>query len=209
MIYLENICKSYGNNKIIDKLSLTIKDNELVSIVGKSGSGKSTLLNIIGQIDNDYSGNLIIEDTYMNKLSITKKEKYIRYNIGYLFQNFALIDKFTVEDNLMIGLEYTNLSKKEKKEKIKEVLLKVKLPNYEKKEVFTLSGGEQQRVALARVMLKPGNIILADEPTGNLDEENGKMVIDLLKELQKEGKTIIIVTHDKAVARQCDRIIKL
>ena len=145
----------------------------------------------------------------MKKLSKKQKEKFIRYNINYLFQNFALIESISVRENLLIGLEYVKISKQEKIKKINEVLKKVNLNDYLNKKVYELSGGEQQRIALARIMLKPGNIVLADEPTGNLDKKNSKMVLELLKALQKDGKTIIIVTHNEEVANKCDRIIKL
>ena len=168
MISINNLTKKYNDKIIFDKFECIIKTNEFICIVGASGCGKSTLLNIIGQIDTDYDGELIIDGNYMNKLSNKEREKFIRNNINYLFQNFALIDSMTVEENLMIGLEYTRKSKQEKKDDINKALAKVGLSNYENKKVFTLSGGEQQRVALARIMVKPGNIILADEPTGAL-----------------------------------------
>ena len=209
MIEIKNLNKSYGNHVIFQNFNLKVKEKQMVAIVGPSGCGKSTLLNIIGQIDPEYSGELIINDIPMNHLSKKKKEEFIRYHINYLFQNFALIETLNVKENLMIGLEYTKLSKTEKNKRIEDVLKKVNLENYSEKNIFELSGGEQQRVALARVMLKPGNLILADEPTGNLDKKSSSLVIKLLKELQKEGKTILIVTHSEEIASQCDKIIKL
>lgn len=209
MISINNLTKKYNDKIIFDKFECIIKTNEFICIVGASGCGKSTLLNIIGQIDTDYDGELIIDGNYMNKLSNKEREKFIRNNINYLFQNFALIDSMTVEENLMIGLEYTRKSKQEKKDDINKALAKVGLNNYENKKVFTLSGGEQQRVALARIMVKPGNIILADEPTGNLDSKNSELVIDILKKLQKEGKTIVVVTHSDEFFKVGDRIINL
>lgn len=209
MIEIKNLKKSYESHVVIDNLNLSIRTGEMIAIVGPSGCGKSTLLNIIGQIDSQYSGNIVINNFNTHYLSKNKKEKFIRYNINYLFQNFALIESLTVNENLLIGLEYVKISKKEKQEKIIEVLKKVNLENYSNKKIFELSGGEQQRVALARIMLKPGNIVLADEPTGNLDKKSGQLVMNLLKKLQKSGKTIIIVTHSDEVAKQCDRIIEL
>lgn len=209
MIEAINLCKSYGNHTVINHLNLKIKENEMVAIVGPSGCGKSTLLNIIGQIENQYEGTLWIDGLLMNELNQRQKEKFIRYHINYLFQNFALIETETVKENLLIGLEYSKLKKQHKINRIKEVLKKVKLENTLNKKVYELSGGEQQRIALARIMLKPGNIVLADEPTGNLDKENSVLVMKLLKELQKKGKTIIIVTHSEEIAKQCDRMIEL
>lgn len=209
MISINNLTKKYNDKIIFDKFKCIIKTNEFVCIVGASGCGKSTLLNIIGQIDTDYDGELIIDGNHMSKLSNKEREKFIRNNINYLFQNFALIDSMTVEENLMIGLEYTKKSKQEKKDDINKALAKVGLSNYENKKVFTLSGGEQQRVALARIMVKPGNIILADEPTGNLDSKNSELVIDILKKLQKDGKTVVVVTHSNEFSKVGDRIINL
>lgn len=209
MIEIKNLKKSYGSHVVIDNLKLKIEDNEMVAIVGASGCGKSTILNIIGQIDSQYSGELIIDGLNMQKMSKKKKEEFIRYNINYLFQNFALIESLTVNENLLIGLEYVKISKQEKTKRIMDALKKVNLENYLNKKIFELSGGEQQRIALARIILKPGNIVLADEPTGNLDKKSSQLVMDLLKKLQKDGKTIIIVTHSEEVANQCDRIIKL
>lgn len=209
MIELINVYKKYDSNFILDDVNLKIKENEFVGIIGKSGSGKSTLLNIIGQIDIDYKGKVIINNIETNKLTPRQREKFIRYNINYLFQNFALVDTMSVEENLMIGLEYSNLSKKEKIKKIKEALTDLDLINYQSKKIYSLSGGEQQRIALARIMLKEGNIILADEPTGNLDFQNSMIVMQILKKLQEKGKTIIVVTHSEDVVKLCDRTINL
>lgn len=209
MIKTVNLSKSYGNHVVINNLNLKIKEQEMVAIVGPSGCGKSTLLNIIGQIDDQYDGTLLIDEKTMNKLNQSQKEKFIRYHINYLFQNFALIETETVKENLLIGLEYSKLKKQEKNERIAEVLKKVKLEKTLNKKVYELSGGEQQRIALARIMLKPGNIVLADEPTGNLDKDSSLLVMKVLKELQKDGKTIIIVTHSEEIASQCDRIVEL
>lgn len=209
MIEIKNLKKNYGDHVVINNLNLKVKDNEMVAIVGASGCGKSTILNIIGQIDSQYSGELVIDGLNMQKMSKKKKEEFIRHNINYLFQNFALIESLTVNENLLIGLEYVKIPKQEKMKRIMEALKKVNLGNYSNKKIFELSGGEQQRIALARIILKPGNIVLADEPTGNLDKKSSQLVMDLLKKLQKDGKTIIIVTHSEEVASQCDRIIKL
>lgn len=209
MIETVNLSKSYGNHVVINSLNLKIKEKEMVAIVGPSGCGKSTLLNIIGQIDDQYDGTLLIDEKIMNKLNQSQKEKFIRYHINYLFQNFALIETETVKENLLIGLEYSKLKKQEKNERIAEVLKKVKLEKTLNKKVYELSGGEQQRIALARIMLKQGNIVLADEPTGNLDKDSSLLVMKVLKELQKDGKTIIIVTHSEEIASQCDRIVEL
>lgn len=208
IIMLENVSKSY-NKKVLDNISIDIKEGELVAITGESGRGKSTLLNIIGLLEYPDEGKLIIDGEVNVKPSSMKANKILRNKISYLFQNFALIDEGSVYSNLMLSLKYNSCSKSEKKEKIKNALNKVGLENYEKRKIYELSGGEQQRVAIARVILKPSKIILADEPTGSLDEKNRDQVISLLKYLNKEGKTVVIVTHDKNVANECDRIIEL
>lgn len=207
VIELKNINKKYGNKELFKDLNFSIKKGEMIAITGKSGSGKSTLLNILGLIDKPDSGDIIIcnnKNPYYNE---KEKIKLFRYNIGYLFQNYALIDNYTVSKNLDIALEYvkSNNKKELKEEALKKVGLLDKLNN----KIFELSGGEQQRIALARLMIKKNDIILADEPTGSLDDLNRDIILNLLKKLNNEGKTIIIVTHDNIVADMCTRKINL
>lgn len=133
----------------------------------------------------------------------------LRFKISYLFQNFALIDSMSVIDNLKIALEYKDMKKKEKMKCIKEALEKVGLANYENRKIYTLSGGQQQRVAIARVIIKDSPIVLCDEPTGSLDHENAQDIMNILKEMCYQGKTVVIVTHDNHISQQCDRIIEL
>lgn len=209
MIEINNLNKSFGEHHVIKDFSYKIDDGKMIAIKGKSGSGKSTLLNILGLLDVDYSGEVLYDKVQVSKLSEKKRNEYIRNNINYLFQNYALIDSETVENNLLLALEYEKISKKEKKEKIDKALELVDLNGFNDKKVFTLSGGEQQRIALARIILKKGNIILADEPTGNLDKDNSDKVMKILKQLQKQGKTIIIVTHNDSFANECDEVINL
>lgn len=207
IIELKNIDKKYGNKYLFKNLDFSIKKGEMIAITGASGSGKSTLLNIIGLIDKPHSGEVLIcgnknpYDKEKIKLSL------FRNNIGYLFQNYALVDNYTVSKNLDIALEY--VKGKDKKKLKEEALEKVGLLDKLNNKVFQLSGGEQQRVALARLMLKKNDIILADEPTGSLDEENKAIILNLLKELNNKGKTVVIVTHDKVVADICDREINI
>lgn len=208
IIELKEVCKNY-DKKILDKLSLKIEENEMVAIVGKSGKGKSTLLNVIGLLEPINSGEIIIDGHKNIKPNSIESTKMMRNEISYLFQNFALIDQETVYENLDIALKYIKTNKKEKKELIINALKTVGLEGYEKRKIFELSGGEQQRVAIARIILKPSKIILADEPTGSLDIENRNKVIQLLRKLNKNGKSIVIVTHDMEVANNCDRIIEL
>lgn len=207
-VELVNINKSFNGNHVLKDFSIQIKKGEMVAITGNSGSGKTTILNIIGLIEKADSGTVNLFDLKDIKPNTKKGEIAIRKHIGYLFQNFALIDNETVEDNLIIGLKY--VCKKDKSvDKIKEVLKEVGLSGYEKRKIYELSGGEQQRVAIARIMLKPSNIILADEPTGSLDSTNRDVVIDLLRKINATGKTVLIVTHDSYVADQCQRVINI
>lgn len=208
IIELKNVSKSY-NKTILKNISLKIKENELIAITGESGKGKSTLLNIMGLLEEIDSGEVIIDGEKNIKPNSCKSSKILRNKISYLFQNFALVDEETVAKNLLLALQYTKESKSKKMELIDSALCKVGLDGYKNRKIFELSGGEQQRVAIARILLKPSKIILADEPTGSLDEHNRDRVISLLKNINKEGKAVVIVTHDKNVANECDRIIEL
>ena len=209
MITIKNLNKSFGEKQVFTNFNCTIKNGFMTAIIGKSGSGKSTLLNMIGLLDLDYQGEILYDDVNIKKLKENKQVEFIRNNINYLFQNYALVDNETVEQNLLLTLAYEKINKGEKITKINEVLTKVGLDNFNNKKIYTLSGGEQQRIALARTILKKGDIILADEPTGNLDEGNKEIVLKILKELKSLGKTIIIVTHDLSIANECDEVIKL
>ena len=209
MITIKNLNKSFGEKQVFTNFNCTIKNGFMTAIIGKSGSGKSTLLNMIGLLDLDYQGEILYDDVNIKKLKENKQVEFIRNNINYLFQNYALVDNETVEQNLLLALAYEKISKTEKITKINEVLTKVDLTDFNNKKIYTLSGGEQQRIALARTILKKGDIILADEPTGNLDEGNKEIVLKILKEFKDLGKTIIIVTHDLSIANECDEVIKL
>ena len=185
------------------------REGEMIAIMGPSGCGKSTLLNIIGLIETFEAGEYTLFEKKNVKVNTDESAILIRNHINYLFQNFALIDEDSVEENLMIALRYVKLTKEEKKKKIEEVLEKLNMEKYLKAKINELSGGQQQRIAIARVMLKPCDLILADEPTGSLDEDNKLMIMSLLKELNEQEKTIIIVTHDPEVGNMCQRVINL
>lgn len=210
IIELKNITKKYkGGKTIFSNYSLKISEGEFVAIIGESGAGKTTLLNIIGLISTISSGSIIIKNE-SNLTPNSKKAMLLRRNtIGYLFQNYGLIDDESVEWNLNLALEYKKLSCSKRKEKIQTLLTKIGLTNYEKKKIYQLSGGEQQRVAIAKLILQESSIILADEPTSGLDYANKIMVMDLLKGLNNKGVTIIMVTHDLEIAKQCGRIIEI
>lgn len=206
VVEVRDIDKSYDDNKIFSNFNLKIEQGTFNVITGPSGSGKSTLLNIMGLLDKADNGEVILFGEKNIKTFSRKAEKILREKIGYLFQNFALVENETVGYNLKLALEY---EKGNKEEKIKEALKKVELSGYENKKIFKCSGGQQQRIAIARLLLKPCELVLADEPTGSLDQDNRKIVIELLKQLQQEGKTIIVVSHDPVFEKIADQLIHL
>lgn len=206
VIEIINMNKSYQDNIIFDKFNFEVEENTFNVVMGVSGSGKSTLLNIIGLLDKADSGDVILFGEKNIKPFSRKAEKMLREKIGYLFQNFALVENETVEYNLQLALD--NI-KGDKKEKIKDVLKEVELEGYENKKIYKCSGGEQQRVAIARLLLKQCDLVLADEPTGSLDERNREIVIKLLKRMQSRGKTIVVVSHDPIFKDIADQIVFL
>lgn len=206
---LEGVKKQYGTHVVLEQFQLSIFPNEMVAITGKSGSGKSTILNIIGLLEKVDSGTVSLFGKKISHIHSRQANRLLRNQIAYLFQNFALVENETISYNLDIPLTYVKKSKKEKELQKQAALQKVGLSLSMRQKIHELSGGEQQRIALARLFLKPCSFVLADEPTGSLDEENRDIVVELLKELQKMGKTVVIVTHDMAVAKQCQREIKI
>lgn len=205
MIALSNILKSYDHHIIIKDFSLKIEDGAFLSITGQSGSGKTTLLNLMGLLELPDKGTVSID----GKTNFSTKDRLIfhRYKAGFLFQNFALIEEQTVIDNIKIALAYRKIDSKS--QTISKVLDSLGLSGFEKKKIFQLSGGEQQRVALARIILKDPQYIFADEPTGNLDTKNRDIVFNHLKDFNKQGKTVILVTHDKELVSQTTNSISL
>lgn len=206
MIELKKVSKSYGEKILFQNFDCNVKKGEFVGIKGSSGSGKSTLLNIIGLLENCDSGDVIIDGNKVDYKDKKMINKLLKTYIGYLFQNFALIDDFTVLDNLSIGISG---NKNEKINKIKKVLEDLNLDVDLNTKIFKLSGGEQQRIAIARLILQNKSIILADEPTASVDPQNRDIILDILKKLNKEGKTIILVSHDDYVIEHTDRVIFL
>ncbi len=202
MIEVKNISKEFDGKKIFDEFSLNIDDGEFVVVLGKSGCGKTTLLNMIGAIENVDNGTILVDNKNIGDRK--NKKDYFREGVGFLFQNYALIDNKTVKENLGIVK-----GRCKNEVTVEEALQRVGLEEKADVKVYKLSGGEQQRVAIARLMIKKCSVILADEPTGSLDWENGQIVIELLKELQKQGKTIIMVTHDLRLMEYGTRVINL
>lgn len=207
VIALESVDKKFGSHRVLYDFSLKVESGEMVAIRGNSGAGKSTLLNIIGLLEEPDGGEVYLNGCKSPNINSKKASLLQRNVIGYLFQNYALIDTMTVSKNLDIALQYVKA--KDKEERKESALLKVGLQDKMQAKVYTLSGGEQQRVAIARLLLKPCEIILADEPTGSLDADNKKVILDLLLDLHRQGKTILIVTHDEEVANACQRVVVL
>lgn len=209
-LQIKNISKSFDKKKIIDNFSLDLEKNEILAIVGKSGSGKSTLLNMIGLLEEYDSGEILLKEKPLPNIN-SKEATLIRRNeINYVFQTNALISSKSVKDNLLIAMEYVKKSKEEKDKDIKEILEKLEILDLIDQKINTISGGEAQRVAIARCVLKPGDLILADEPTGSLDPKMSDEVFKLLLSLRDlYDKTIIIVSHDMKLANNCDRIIDI
>ncbi|OYD09035.1 ABC transporter ATP-binding protein [Paludifilum halophilum] len=207
---LEDVSKRYGNHVVLDKMNLTVYEGEMVAITGQSGSGKTTILNIMGMLENPDEGMVKLFGEESPRSHSRKANRILRTRLSYLFQNYALIDNATVHENLEIPLIYAKKSKKEKQLLKTEALQKVGLNHISlKQKVHELSGGEQQRVAIARILLKPCDLILADEPTGSLDDDNRNEILKILRGLNEENKSIIIVTHDPFVAEACHRTIRL
>jgi putative ABC transport system ATP-binding protein len=212
MLELKNISKKYfeGNTKhsVLNNLELSISNGEIIILLGKSGSGKSTLLNIISGIDVPDGGSVSIDGTDITKLSEKERTLIRRNKIGFIFQFFNLIPTLTVKENLQLPLELNNDDNQE--EKIKTILTDVGLLDKANTYPDKLSGGEQQRIAIARALIHNPDIILADEPTGNLDYETGLQIVDLLdRVVKKKGKTMIMVTHSKDVIGLADKIYSL
>ena len=210
VIEARNITKKFGDKILFTDLNLEINDKDSIVITGDSGSGKSTLLNILSLIEETDDGMVIWHGNAIDKINGTKVNKIIREEIGYVFQNYALIDNKTVYENVEIGTKYNkSIHAKNKKKYVYDAIERVGLTGLENRKVYSLSGGEQQRVALARIIVKPCNIIFADEPTGNLDDENAEKILDILFNLNEEGKTIIVVTHDQSIVSRFTKHIHL
>ncbi|KGG79901.1 hypothetical protein Y919_09205 [Caloranaerobacter azorensis H53214] len=213
MIVLKDICKYYGEGseitKALDGVNLTIKKSEFLSIMGPSGSGKSTLLNIIGCMDRPTSGEYYLDGKDMTKLNDKDLSRIRNKQITFVFQNFALMEKYTVLENIELPLLSRNLNRRKRKELIFKAASQLGIESQLKKMPYQLSRGQQQRVALARALISGADIILADEPTGALDQKNGEELMNIFLKLNKLGKTIILVTHDLNVAKFSKRIIQI
>jgi len=213
MIEINKLKKVFRTEDIetyaLNNVSVKIKKGEFVSVMGPSGCGKSTLLNIIGLLDNPTEGSYIFEDTEVAKLKEKDRTQFRKGNIGFIFQSFNLIDELNVFENIELPLIYLKMKASERKQKVEEVMQRMKIGHRAKHFPQQLSGGQQQRVAIARAVVANPSLILADEPTGNLDSKNGIEVMNLLTELNQEGATIVMVTHSERDANFAHRTINL
>ena len=213
MIRLEKLGKTFRTEEVetiaLQDIDLQVGKGEFVAIMGPSGCGKSTLLNIIGLLDNPTVGKFHLNGQEVSRLRENERTELRKGTIGFVFQSFNLIDELTVWENVELPLTYMHIPTKERKEKVKEILQRMKISHRAGHFPQQLSGGQQQRVAIARAVIARPQLILAGEPTGNLDSKNGMEVMELLTELHREGTTVIMVTHSEHDARYAERIVKL
>ncbi|MDQ5983972.1 MAG: ABC transporter ATP-binding protein [Eubacteriales bacterium SKADARSKE-1] len=213
LVNTNNLCKTYfcENSPIIalNNINLEIKNGEFIAIIGQSGSGKSTLMNILGALDTQTSGNYFLAGESVPAMKENKLSKIRNQQIGFIFQGFNLIPTLNAFENVELPLIYRGIKKSTRNFLAKKALVQVNLSSRMYHKPYQLSGGQQQRVAIARAIAGDPSIILADEPTGNLDSSSGNEIIKILKHLNKDGKTIILITHDKLIANIAHRIIKL
>jgi putative ABC transport system ATP-binding protein len=213
MLKTEELTKIFRTDEVettaLNKVTMEVQNGDFVAIMGPSGCGKSTLLNIVGLLDNPSSGLLYFDDVEVSKFRERQRTNLRKGNIGFVFQSFNLIDELTVYENVELPLLYMKVSSAERKKKVNDVLDRMKIAHRKKHFPQQLSGGQQQRVAISRAVVTKPKLILADEPTGNLDSANGEEVMNLLSELNKDGTTIVMVTHSPTDAEKAHRIIHL
>jgi len=213
MIKISGLEKLYRTEEVetvaLNKLSMEVKEGEFVAVMGPSGCGKSTLLNILGMLDDPDGGSFLFNGTEVAHFNERRRADLRKHNIGFVFQSFNLIDELTVFENVELPLIYTGVKAAERKQRVEEVLTKVQIMHRRSHFPQQLSGGQQQRVAVARALVNHPKLILADEPTGNLDSSNGNEVMQLLTELNEQGTTIVMVTHSEHDARFSHRVIRM
>lgn len=213
MINIKDLDKIYRTEEIetlaLSKIKLHVKKGEFLAVMGPSGCGKSTLLNIIGLLDDIDGGSYLFNGTDVSHFNERKRSELRKHNIGFVFQSFNLIDELTVYENVELPLIYTKVPKAERKKMVEAVLEKVQIMHRKNHFPQQLSGGQQQRVAVARAVVTNPKVILADEPTGNLDSTNGNEVMNMLTELNESGTTIVMVTHSEHDAKFADRIVRM
>ena len=213
LVEVKDMCKVYnpGENEVraLDHVNVSIDENEFVAIIGHSGSGKSTLMNMLGCLDVPTSGTYLLHDQDVSRMSDDELSDIRNREIGFIFQGFNLIPNLTALENVELPLIYRGVSKKDRVELSKDALMKVGLEKRMNHKPSEMSGGQQQRVAIARAIAQAPPVILADEPTGNLDSGSSKEIMGILKSLHQEGRTVIIITHDNDIAAQAERVIRI
>lgn len=213
MIILKNVSKTYGNNEgkveALHQVNLVIEDGKFTAIVGKSGSGKTTLMNLIGGLDNPTEGRIIADTLDITELNSKELADYRNKTTGFVFQSFYLEPNFTVLENVCMPLTISGMDRKMREEKAKEMLISLGLEDKIYKKANELSGGQKQRTCIARALVSNPKIILADEPTGNLDSENGSEVMKLLRKIADEGRSVILVTHNVEDVKNADNIVEI
>ena len=213
MIRIENLSKSFRTEEVetvaLNNISLEVRDHEFVAIMGPSGCGKSTLLNILGLLDNPTSGRYFLDNEEVGSLREKDRTRGRKGAIGFVFQSFNLIDELTVFENVELPLTYLNVKASERRERVDAILKRMNISHRAGHFPQQLSGGQQQRVAIARAVVSNPKMILADEPTGNLDSKNGQEVMEMLAELNNEGTTIVMVTHSQRDANFAQRVVNL
>ena len=217
-IYLKKgvncLCKTYNITETIKEdvlkgIDLELNEGEMVAILGESGCGKSTLLNILGGLDSDYTGSIVIKGNFIRDFNEQDMDDYRKKRIGMVFQNYNLISHMTIKENIMLSMQMSDVNKETQIKRAEDLLTLVGLYEYRDKYPNQLSGGQNQRVSIARALANNPSIILADEPTGALDKESTLLVVDILKKIAMMGKLVIIVTHSEKVAKSCTRVIKM
>ena len=206
MIELRNINKGFDDRIVLENLNYNFYEGNSYALIGASGAGKTTLLNILGKLEEADSGDIIVNDINLNNI---KEKDYFKNYLSYLFQNFGLIENKSIQENLMLAFVGEKIGKLEKQQKMNEALKRVHLDVKLNRKIYTLSGGEAQRVALAKTILKDSPIILADEPTASVDQKNSEEIIELILSLKKENKIIIIATHSPDIYNQVDHILEI
>ncbi|MBP7857337.1 MAG: ABC transporter ATP-binding protein [Prevotella sp.] len=213
MIQVENLSKSFRTDEVetiaLNNVTFSVDDGEFVAVMGPSGCGKSTLLNILGLLDNPTGGSYRLGDKEVSALKENERTNVRKGEIGFVFQSFNLIDELNVEENIELPLTYLNMAKAERRQKVQDIMKRMGISHRAHHFPHQLSGGQQQRVAIARAVVFGPKLILADEPTGNLDSRNGAEVMGLLTELNREGTTIVMVTHNERDAAIAHRVVRL
>ncbi|MBS4174452.1 ABC transporter ATP-binding protein [Bacillus sp. FJAT-49736] len=213
MLQMNQITKTYQMGEeeqvVLNNIILTVNRGDFVAILGPSGSGKSTLMNIVGCLDSPTSGNYILSNQKVDELDEAELADIRNREVGFVFQQFQLLPRFSAMQNVELPLVYAGVSEKERKQRVRDMLIRVGLEDKMNNRPNQLSGGQQQRVAIARAMVTEPTILLADEPTGALDQKTGIQIMELFHEIHQEGKTIIMITHDIEIAKHASRIVKI